>query len=166
MGKLGVAEIYENSAALRDKVTYGVDGVDDELLARAEAAVAGLQGDYLVWAAQDIAAMERQCTTMLSLPEDERAHALGELFTTVHGMKGQGGSFGFPLITQIADSLSRFIEHRTLCGPHEMDVITVHIDAMRVVIAERLTDEGGVAGAQMLLGLERVLDKFDRHHSR
>jgi hypothetical protein len=162
MGKLSVAEIYENSAALRDKVTYGAGGVDEDILARAEAAVAGLQEDYLVWAEQDIGAIERQCASVLALPEDERAHTIGELFATVHGMKGQGGTFGFPMITRVADSLSRFIEHRTFCGPREMDVINVHINAMRVVIVERLTDDGGIKGQQMLLGLEHVLEKFAR----
>lgn len=160
MSKLSVAEIYGNGASLRDKVTYDFEGVDETALARAEAAIADMQGDYLVWAEQDIQQIERHCANALALPEDERAHTMRELFATAHGMKGQGGSFGFPLVTQVSDSLARFIQDRTQCGPREMNVIHVHIDALRMVISERLTNDGGFAGEKMLAGLKQVLDKF------
>ncbi len=75
-------------------------------------------------------------------------------------MKGQGGSFGFPLMTRIADSLGRFIENLPLCGHREMDVINVHLNAMRMVLAEHLTDGGGQAGERMLLGLDHVIEKY------
>ncbi len=85
MAKLGIAEIYENGATLRDKVTYGADGVDDDVLARAEAAIAGLSEDYLVWAENDIQSIEQQCAAALALPEDEQAHSIQELYK--HGSR-------------------------------------------------------------------------------
>jgi hypothetical protein len=163
MSKLGIAEIYDNSSHLRDKVTYGTDGVDDDMLARAEAAIAALHDDYLTWAAQDIERIERLCTEAMALPEQERGHALRELFVAVHGMKGQGGSFGYPLITAIADSFSRFVEGRGGWGHREMEVITVHIAAIQMVIGEHLAGDGGAAGEQLLNGLHQVLEKFGRY---
>ncbi len=162
MTKIGVAEIYQSGNTLYEKAAHGAGGVDDEMIARAEAAMADLHGEYLTWAAQDIQTIERQCADAMALPGNECSHALRELFAVVHGMKGQGGSFGFPLVTMVADSLARFIEGCSRWGADEMDVITVHVNALRTVIVERLTDDGGVAGEEMMIGLQRALDKFGR----
>jgi hypothetical protein len=39
----------------------------------------------------------------------ERAGALHDMFEIAHDMRGEGGSFGFPLVTQIGDILCKYL---------------------------------------------------------
>ncbi|HEY1722852.1 MAG TPA: hypothetical protein VGG27_16530 [Magnetospirillaceae bacterium] len=162
MSKPSVTIIHDTAPPLSGKVTYGIEGVDDQALARAEAIIVGLQDEYLTWAEQDIQQIERRCTDMMAQPEDERAHAIRELFAVVHGMRGQGTSFGFPLITAFADSFARFVEPRTTCGAREMEIIQAHIYAIRTALADRLTEDGGVVGAALLADLKRTQEQYAR----
>lgn len=157
---VAVAEIYEQPNPLRAKVTYGPDGIDEKVLARAEAAIASLGEEFLGWIEQDVKAAQHKFDAISDLPEDERDHAMQELFTILHDMKGQGGSFGFPLVTSIANNLCRFMETRTSFGQAEMEAILLHISALRLVVAERLSGDGGTKGEKLLKGLELVLQKF------
>jgi hypothetical protein len=163
MTKPAIVEIYQDRNQLRRKVTYGPDGVDDAVLARAEAAIAGMHDDFLAWAEADVDAAQRLYDEAQALPAMERMVAMGRLFAIAHSMKGQGGSFGFPLVTQVADSLARFLAGQHLFTDREMDVIHVHVDALRMIVAERLAGEGGYTGEKMLNGLHKVLKKFSDH---
>lgn len=158
---LAIAEIYEQPNPLRAKVSYGPDGIDEKTLAKAEAAIAGLGDEFVQWIDQDIKAAQHKFDDAAELPEAERHHAMGELFAILHDMRGQGGSFGYPLITTIANGVCRFIESRSKYGPHEMDAVQLHIDALRMVVGERLSGDGGYVGEKMLKGLEKVLAKFE-----
>ena len=158
---LAVAEIYEQPNPLRAKVSYGPEGIDDKVLAKAEAAIANLGQEFLGWIELDVKAAQQKFDVITDLPEDERDHAMHELFTILHDMKGQGGSFGFPLITTIANGVCRFVESRSKYGPHEMDAIHLHLDALRVVVTHHLSGDGGYVGEKMLQGLEKVMAKFE-----
>ena len=60
------------------------------------------------------------------------------MFDIVHEIRGQGGSFGFGLISVVADSLCKFIEGKNDFKAFELDVIKVHIMAMKVVFGQNL----------------------------
>src|SRR5258708_32088669 len=89
---------------LSAKVTLG-RGIDQEQLARAEAAVAALAVDYVAWATRDLAAMRDIAASLAAAADVDRLYAIS------HDVKGQGGSFGYPLVTAIAGSLCRFLKH-------------------------------------------------------
>jgi hypothetical protein len=158
---LAVAEIYEQPNPLRAKVSYGPEGIDDKVLAKAEAAIANLGEEFLSWIEQDVKAAQQKFDSTVDLPEGERDHSMHELFNLLHDMKGQGGSFCYPLVTTIANGVCRFVESRSKYGPHEMDAIQLHIDALRMVVAHHLSGDGGYVGEKVLKGLEKVLAKFD-----
>lgn len=69
------------------------------MLAQAEAAVAGLSADYATTAREDCAALK----AALAAKEAEQA------FDLAHNLKGQGGSFGYPLITDFAHQVCEAI---------------------------------------------------------
>ena len=74
-------------------------------------------------------------------------------------MKGQGGSVGFDLVTAIGNQLCRMIEKMDTIGNAEVEAVRVHIDAMKLGIAQRMKGSGGKAGEQILAGLEKVVAK-------
>ena len=157
MKKPQVIEVHQEGPTLASKVEHAPDGVDEAALAQTDAHVAaGLVHAFLAGAEADIAAIEQHYRTAAGLPYDERGVALRELFALVHGLRGQGGSFGFPMITAIAASLNRFIEARALFDAAAMTAISGHVTALRTVLEARMAGDGGPAGQEILDGLARL----------
>ena len=75
---------------------------------------------------------------------------------------GQGGSFGYPLMTAIGTQLCRFIESATTWDAAHIGVIKIHIDAMRLVIGNKMAGEGGPVGANLVAGLAAVVAKLSK----
>jgi len=72
------------------------------------------------------------------------------LFKIAHNAKGQGATFGYPLITDIGEHLCRYIERVPEIQSDEMAVIREHIQAMDTVLKEKLTGDGGETGQALL----------------
>lgn len=95
-----------------------------------------LFGDYQGWAVDDL---ERLWQQFLAGEAGHAGHeAVRRMFDMAHEIRGQGGSFGFPLITLIADSLGKFLERRTALTAHEAEVVKIHILAMKAVFRQQL----------------------------
>lgn len=120
--------------------------LDPEALARAEAALAGLSHDYLTWAEADIASLRAGLAGL----EGHPAEALDRLYRIAHDMKGQASTFGYPLVTEIAQRLCRLIE----TGQAAPDRLHLHVEALAEVVESRLTGDGGAAGRALIGRLE------------
>lgn len=117
--------------------------LDPDALARAEAALQRLSSQYLQWAAADLAELE---ANLAQLPGD--ASALQRMFVVAHDMKGQAGTFGYPLVTELGNRLCRLIE----AGGDGGDVAAL-VTALHQVIDGHLVGDGGEAGRALLDGL-------------
>ena len=157
---VAVAEIIEVPNPLKNKVSYGPDGVDASRLEAAEKLIANLQGDFVIWVQDDLKRLQQFFDAANAAPAAERAHAMEQVFGVLHNMKGQGGSFGYPLVTTISNTLCRFMETVQSYGPQEMEAILIHINTLRLIVAERLAGDGGIKGEKLVKGLELVLQKF------
>lgn len=81
-------------------------GVDAEAMRRAEAAVAAMREDYLAWLRRDVARLDAM------LAQAQRAGDAADfagMLRIAHDMRGQGGTFGFPLVSEVAASLGRLL---------------------------------------------------------
>ena len=153
------AQVINPPKTLQSKVEKGGPGaVDLDALAKAEDVIASLADDYLNWVQEDLVRMEAAFVKLKS-GEGDAAKNLDDVFQISHDMKGQGGSFGYDLMTAIGDKLCSLIEKMDTCGPRELNMIRVHIDAMRVIITKGLKGDGGNEGRQLLMGLSLVAGK-------
>ncbi len=145
---------------LKSKVKIGGPGaVDPEVLERAESVIANLADNYLEWVQEDFEKIT-EAFEELKKQGDDSAEVLERIFQVAHDMKGQGGSFGYHLITIVGDKLCRFIEGmEDDLGITDVEVIGLHIDAMRVIIAQRIEGDGGPVGEKLLKGLDMVTAK-------
>jgi len=133
-GKSTYEEI-EPLVPLSDKVKLG-RGFDDAMLARAEAAVAALTEDFPVMVAEDMALLRAAAA---ALRRRGTVAAAAALQRRAQDIEGQGGSFGYPLITEIAGSLWRLLEQRTVFDARLHAGVDAHLDALTLVLAERLS---------------------------
>jgi hypothetical protein len=151
-GKSTYEEI-EPLVPLAAKVTLG-DGIDADMLARAEAAVAEMAAGFPDWATQDLLQMREVAATLRAHRSAEQGQAL---YVLAHDMKGQGGSFGYPLISTIAGSLCRLLHRRTAFEPRHLAAIDAHLDAAGTVLARRMSGDQGPAGATLTTELQTLV---------
>lgn len=152
--------IIKPPSTLKSKV--GVGGrkaVDPAALARAEQAVADLGDEYLEWAQEDLRKLE-QGFNALKASDEGGKELLGAIFRVAHEIKGQGGSFGYDLMTLIGNQLCHFVEELAEAGPTEIQVIGLHVDALKIVMVKQMRGDGGQAGRALLRGLDQVVSKI------
>ncbi len=75
-------------------------------------------------------------------------------------IKGMGGTIGYQVLSLIATTLNDFVTGRQTLGRIQFEILQLHIDAMYVVIADRITDNGGILEDQVLSGLRMAVKKF------
>jgi HPt (histidine-containing phosphotransfer) domain-containing protein len=128
--------------------------IDPAALARAEAALAALAGSYLAWADADAARLAAGLEQALCDSAGLHAH-LPRLFRVAHDIKGQAATFGYPLVSDIAQRLCRVLQD---CldpdpSPGDADRISAHVGALVRAISLRLAGDGGETGRHLLASL-------------
>jgi len=139
------------------KTGAGRGRIDPKLLARAEAALSKMEEGYPDWAAQEVEGLE----TVLTEAQVEGANSdalLRRMFRHALDLKGQGGTFGFRLITEIADSLAGYVEPPPELTPRVVEIIQAHIDALHAVIGGGIKGDGGDAGRGIVEALYLLTD--------
>ena len=153
-------EVINPPNTLKEKVgTGGPGAVDLEALKRAEEVITGMTDSYLNWVVEDLKKIDKAYAKLANAQGDGKEELNG-IFQVSHDIKGQGGSFGYDLMTAIGNELCRLIEKIDTPGPEEVEAIKLHIDSMKLVIGEDMKGQGGTAGDKMLAGLQQVCDKL------
>ena len=129
-------------------------------LARAEAAVADLALDYARWALADVAKARAALAAATDEPA-ERGRHVEALFRAGHDLKGQGSSFGYPLVTKIGQSLCVLTRNRARdYGSRDLDLAKSHLDALELILTKGLKGEGGKVGAELVAKLEQRVSEL------
>lgn len=129
------------------------------VLARAQAAVADLAKDYSGWALADVARARKALANAVADEPGRRGH-IEELFRVAHDLKGQGASFGYPLVTRLGDSLCQLTRDRALkYESRHLDLARSHLDAVQLVLTKEIKGDGGQVGADLVAKLRRLVDE-------
>ena len=150
--------LYRPPNRLREKLGE-LDGPDPDLLiARIETGIAGLKQRYISWANADL-------TSLYGALDAARAHLgrrrdhIGEMHEIAHNMRGQAGTFDYPLITEIGSSLCSLVDRAVNFGDAELEAVALHVQAIHTVIGGRIEGHGDQQARQMLAGLSAVSAK-------
>jgi HPt (histidine-containing phosphotransfer) domain-containing protein len=158
----GDHEVITPPQALRKAVKLSSDPNDDPV-ARAEAAMAQLAGEFSGW-------MNAECDRLEAARQDikrqgftEKTH--GELFRAAHDIKGEAVTFGYPAVGAVAKNLCRLIEHTPEMALIPLALVDQHVDAVRAIMREHSRpDLDGVAG-MLTKSLRDVTDEFLRREN-
>jgi hypothetical protein len=122
----------------------GVDLAD--ALSRADQALANLTGDFPAicggWI-QSLTAAIADDGAQLS-PATRLA-----LLSIANDIRGQGGTFGYPLITLVADSLVKFVDLRENSSEVDASIVRIHIQALEGLVRDNVTGDGGSTGMEL-----------------
>ena len=152
---------HKNSAApnaLARKARFDPALDTEAMFARAEQALLELKADYFGVVDPEAEKLSRICRKVRTDPAAFES-ALAELHAASFELKGQAGTFGYTIITDIGESLCRFISKIESPEADRLDVLQVHVDALRLVIRERMQGDGGKPGRQLLTSLQVAIDK-------
>lgn len=152
-------ELIPQPNVLKTKVG-GRGGPTKEMLANAEKAIDEMSQQYPTWALDDVNTLDEivQATEPGAGKGRER---MERAFKLAHDMRGQGGSFGYPLITRIANSFCRFVESLDDVDEGAIEICAAHVKSMRAVLQNKVKGTGGPIGAQIADGLETAVKKYN-----
>jgi hypothetical protein len=132
----------------------------EAVLARAQAAVADLAKNY---GKSTLVELDRCADLMKAARENAAACAISikELYGVAHNIKGQGSSFGYPLVTRIGHSLCVLTRSEREFKDSDLDVVQAHLDALRLILTKDIKGEGGELGAKLAKRLEDMVEKVN-----
>ena len=125
------AEVIQVPNTLKLKVG-GRGGIDMAAIAKAEAALKSLSGNFAQWLQDEITKLDeaRQRVRVEGLTADS-----GEgLYLRAHDLKGLGATYEFPLVTRLAASLCRLIDDPETRLKAPMFLVDAHIDAIKAAV--------------------------------
>ena len=132
----------------------------DDPVARAEAALAGMSGEFKNWMAIET---ERLAAAHAAILKDGfTSFTRGELFRAAHDIKGDAATFGYPTAAAAAESLCRIIEHAPDLNKVPADLITHHINAIVAIVREHSRSDAMDTASE----LSRPVGTIKSHLSR
>ena len=149
----GLVQIFPPKT-LRERVGPGA-GLNPRLLANAEATVSALQMAYERRIDNDIGALS---TTFEAMRRSGRFDH-EQLYLIAHEIKGEGGSYDYPLLTAFGHALCLLVRSRDRLTAEDVETIAAHIAAMRAVIKGQVRGEGGVVGRELAANLEAMVTR-------
>ena len=78
-----------------------------------------------------------------------------------HNVKGQGTSFGYPLMTRVGESLSILLKRIDGREADAAGLIEAHVNSLRAVLDNRIVGNGGEPGETLAGRLEGLVAKTD-----
>jgi chemotaxis protein histidine kinase CheA len=126
----------------------------ESMIARAEAAVEALRDTYREQLVEDVASLCALWTRIESEGVDQAK--LDELHSIAHNIKGQGGSFGYDLVTDIGASFCDYLRGSPRMAPNELAIVSMHIRVLKNVADNNITGDGGETGARLIEKLRQL----------
>ena len=126
--------------------------IDPGAIAKAEAALKSLSGNFAQWLQDEITKLE---TARQQIRTDGPTYDnMESLYLRTHDLKGLGTTYGFPLITRIAASLCRLIDDKDKRTGAPMNLVDAHIDAIKAAVRDDIRAEDHPVGRVLVKELE------------
>lgn len=130
----------------------------DDPVARAEKALAGLSGEFKSWMATECGRLAAAHAAILQGGFTKETRL--ELFRAAHDIKGDAATFGYPTAGAAAESLCRIIEHAPDLDKVPAGLIAHHINAIQAIVREQAgIDRTGMAD-ELSKRLRGVADEY------
>lgn len=154
--------IIPNRGELKRKaVNYktGLDlKLDDEMLKKMEALVEKSSGQFIDQTIETLKTL-REILARAAADPATRPEALEQIREEAFQIKGMGGVFGYPLLTEFAKSLHDFLKELNDLDELQQEIVSIHIDTLYVVVAHKIAGSGGPLEAQLRASLKAAIDK-------
>jgi chemotaxis protein histidine kinase CheA len=110
--------------------------LEDEAIAKAEAALAELSSDFVKWMGMECQRLDEARRVFLVRPDYDPARQA--LFRVAHDIKGEADTFGYPLASPLADSLTKLLLSPLPADEPFRELVSRHVDALRALVREEV----------------------------
>lgn len=131
------------------------------VLEQAEAELDRIALDFHDWAKDYLSRLTRLIEQADAEPSHRR-RIFRNINDIAHELRGQGGLFGYPLMTTLALSLFEATEPGAPEDDNSVAIIKAHVDAMRVVVRDQVKEDGGDIGRMLLESLRSAIQRHSR----
>lgn len=138
--------------------------IPTDILQQAEQALQRESASFIHWAKRYLDNLSRQVTRAKEQGGDRQSN-FEEMNLIAHELRGQGGTFGYPLITLFAKSLYEATKGQCRQDDTALEIAKAHIDTMRAVIREDIEGDGGELGQQLFKSLKLAIAKLEKKGS-
>ena len=144
--------------ALRLKVGGKLGGIDPAAIAKAEAALKSLAGNFTEWLNDEVAKLDAARQRVRA--EGFTIETAESLYLRAHDLKGLGATYEYPLVTRIAGSLCKMIDDPATRLEAPMFLIDAHIDAIKAAVKNGVQTDDHPMGQALVTELETQAKAF------
>jgi len=139
--------------APRQKLGGRLGAFDPAAIAKAEAALKSLSGNFAQWLQDEINKLEAARENVRA--EGATPQTLEQLYMRAHDLKGLGTTYGYPLITRISASLCKLTDDADKRSRAPMSLVDGHIEAIRAAVRDEIKTDDHPVGLQIVDALEK-----------
>lgn len=159
-----VVRFYRFKNRLKEKTVGlgqpGAANIPEDALVKAQELFDQMAEDYPDWVSGLAAQLANWHGRCVDTPQ-KRHEFFAQIHAVAHDMQGQGGTFGYPLITSFAESLHNFtVPTKGEITDSMVELVKAHVDAMRAVISQRVSGDGGEVGRKLKLSLDKAIQRY------
>ncbi len=166
LGATSKVWVFNLPNRLRERLSGGAPAgeagqVDLALIQQAEKQLLSLESEYASSVLEFVKNLQELCDKALADPA-QAAGYFRSINQIAHELRGQGSTFGYPLITTFGKSLyeQTKLESNAEITQSLLDLVKAHSDAVQIVIREKIKGMGGKVGVEIVKMLEKAKDKF------
>ncbi|MES2342087.1 MAG: Hpt domain-containing protein [Pseudomonadota bacterium] len=152
MSQENSGQVIQVPNTLRLKVGGRFGAIDPSAIAKAEAALKSLSGNFSQWLNDEVTKLEAARQRIKS--EGMTPETMESLYLRAHDLKGLGTTYEFPLITRIGASLCRLIDDKDKRMQAPMALIDAHIDAIKAAVRDEIKTDEHPVGKALIQALE------------
>jgi hypothetical protein len=141
---------------LKSKVGSG--GFAMGSLEKAAKVIEGLRGEFEEIAKVEVVKLVAAANALVAQPSDLAKRDV--VYKIAHELRGQGGSYGYPLVTRFGDQLCRYLDAAAGLDAKSLVVVKATADAIAIVINSKVSGDGGDTGRDLVEMLDKVLAKI------
>jgi chemotaxis protein histidine kinase CheA len=164
-GEAGKAEVFTPPNLLKIRASAPGGKTLEEMVESGNQVVSGLAKNYAEVATADISEIDGIAQAMRTAP-DRADDFRPELMRAGLNLKGQAATMGYPLLTEVATSLTDFLDdlkkhkRRLADDPKTaLPAVPLHVEALRLLMARDVKGRGGPTERALIDGLQRIVAK-------
>ena len=141
-----------NTLRLKVGAAGRLGALDPAAIAKAEAALKNLSGNFAQWLQDEITKLEAARQAIRA--EGVTPATMESLYLRAHDLKGLGATYGYPLITRICASLCMLTDDAEKRLRAAMTLVDAHIDAIGAAVRDEIKTEDHPVGRALVQELE------------
>ena len=155
MSQQNTGQVIQVPNTLKLKVGGRFGALDPAAIAKAEAALKSLSGNFGEWLQDEVTKLETARARVKT--EGVTPETMEFLYLRAHDLKGLGTTYEFPLVTRIGASLCKLIDDKDKRLTASMALIDAHIDGIRAAVRDGIKTDDHPMGKVLVTELERMV---------